>query len=48
MHRIAEIWHFFEIYKQLEPDKTTETGHWDRSKEAVAALEDARRRFAEG
>jgi inorganic pyrophosphatase len=47
MHQIAEIWHFFDIYKRLEPDKTTETGHWDRSKEAVAALEDARRRFAE-
>jgi inorganic pyrophosphatase len=47
MHQIAEIWHFFDIYKRLEPDKTTETGRWDRSKEAVAALEDARRRFAE-
>jgi inorganic pyrophosphatase len=48
MHQIAEIWHFFDIYKRLEPGKTTETGHWDRSKEAVAALEDARRRFADG
>jgi inorganic pyrophosphatase len=47
MHQIAEIWHFFDIYKRLEPDKSTETGHWDRSKEAVAALEQARRRFAE-
>jgi len=48
MHRIAEIWHFFDIYKRLEPNKTTETGRWDRSKEAVAALEEARRRFAAG
>src|SRR3954465_955069 len=46
MYQIAEIWHFFDIYKRLEPGKTTESGHWDRSKEAVAALEDARRRFA--
>jgi inorganic pyrophosphatase len=47
MHQIAEIWHFFDIYKRIEPHKTTETGHWERSKEAAQALEEARRRFAE-
>ena len=45
MHQVAEIWHFFDIYKRIEPDKTTETGHWERRAEALAALEDARRRF---
>jgi inorganic pyrophosphatase len=46
MHQIAEIWHFFNIYKALEPGKETESRGWERSKEAVLALEDARRRFA--
>jgi inorganic pyrophosphatase len=45
MHQIAEIWHFFDIYKQLEPGKSSETRGWERRKEAVAALEEARRRF---
>jgi inorganic pyrophosphatase len=48
MHQIAEIWHFFDIYKALEPGKSTESRGWERAREAVAALEDARARFAEG
>jgi inorganic pyrophosphatase len=47
MHQIAEIWHFFDVYKALEPAKYTETRGWERRKEALLALEDARRRFAE-
>ena len=44
---ITEIWHFFNIYKELEPDKSSETRGWERRKEAEQAVEDARRRFAE-
>jgi inorganic pyrophosphatase len=47
MHQIAEIWHFFDIYKSLEPNKSTESRGWERRDEAVRALEDARRRFAD-
>jgi inorganic pyrophosphatase len=47
MHQIAEIWHFFDIYRAIEPGKSTESRGWERSREAVAALEDARARFAE-
>ena len=48
MHLIAEIWHFFEIYEALEPGKSLAgTRGWERRKEALAALEDAQRRFAE-
>jgi inorganic pyrophosphatase len=46
MHQISEIWHFFEIYEALEPSKSSETRNWERRKEAIQALEDARRRFA--
>jgi inorganic pyrophosphatase len=45
MHQIAEIWHFFEIYKALEPGKKSETRGWERAKDAVSTLEDARQRF---
>jgi inorganic pyrophosphatase len=47
MHQITEIWHFFDIYKALEPGKSSETRGWERRKDAVRALEEARRRFAE-
>jgi inorganic pyrophosphatase len=48
MHLIAEIWHFFEIYEALEPGKSLAgTRGWERRKEAIQALEDAQRRFAE-
>jgi inorganic pyrophosphatase len=48
MHLIAEIWHFFEIYEALEPGKSLAgTRGWERRKEAVQALQDAQRRFAE-
>ena len=47
MHQIAEIWHFFEIYEALAPDKSAETRGWERKAQAIAALEDARRRWVE-
>jgi inorganic pyrophosphatase len=47
IHQIAEIWHFFEIYEALAPEKSAETRGWERRAQAVAALEDAQRRFAE-
>jgi inorganic pyrophosphatase len=46
-YQITEIWHFFDIYKALEPGKSSETRGWERRKAAVEALEAARRRFAE-
>ncbi len=42
---LDEIGHFFDVYKALEPDKTTETGGWQGPEEAEAAIEDARARF---
>jgi len=47
MHQISEIWHFFQIYEALAPDKSAETRTWENRKDAERALEDARRRFAE-
>ena len=46
-YQITEIWHFFNIYKALEPDKMSETRGWEGRREAELAVEDARRRFAE-
>ena len=46
MHQIAEIWHFFDIYRALEPEKSSESRGWERSAKAIEALEDARERFA--
>ena len=34
MHQISEIWHFFQIYEALEPDKSAETRTWENRKEA--------------
>ncbi len=42
-----EIAHFFEVYKALEPAKSTEIGSWEDQAAAAAVIEDARRRFAE-
>jgi inorganic pyrophosphatase len=46
MHLIAEIWHFFNIYKALEPDKSSETRGWEGRPQAEGAVDDARRRYA--
>ena len=44
-HLVDEIGHFFEVYKALEPGKSTETSNWEGRAAAEAAVEDARRRF---
>ncbi len=46
-HLRHEIAHFFEVYKALEPAKSTEVGSWDGVAAAEAEVESARRRFAE-
>ncbi len=46
---LAEIHHFFEVYKDLEPHKDADVRGWDSRAAAVEAIEDARTRFtAEG
>lgn len=42
---LAEIGHFFEVYKDLEPSKSTETRGWEGVVSARAAIEDAQSRF---
>ena len=44
-HQRLEIAHFFQIYKDLEPDKATEPGGWGDREEAEHEIEIARRRF---
>jgi inorganic pyrophosphatase len=39
---LDEILHFFTVYKQLEPEKLTEPGHWE---DRAAADETVRRAF---
>lgn len=43
---LAEIEHFFAVYKDVEPGKSVETRGWEGADAAAAAVEDARRRFA--
>ncbi|MBV9660953.1 MAG: inorganic diphosphatase [Acidimicrobiales bacterium] len=45
-YQLAEIAHFFTIYKELEPGKGTVVTGWRGREEAEAVIEDARRRFA--
>jgi inorganic pyrophosphatase len=39
---LDEIVHFFTVYKQLEPGKDTDLGHWEDRAAAVAIVEQAR------
>jgi inorganic pyrophosphatase len=43
-----EIQHFFDIYKDLEPGKRTETLGWDDREAAEREIEECQRRYAEG
>ena len=45
---LQEIENFFEIYKTLEPGKSTHTAGWQGRVEAEEAVEDARKRYATG
>ena len=47
-HMLAEIGHFFDVYKELEPGKETETRGWQSAAAAEVAVEDARARFDAG
>jgi inorganic pyrophosphatase len=45
-HLKAEITHFFEIYKALEPSKHTQIDAWQDRTKAIETIIDARERFA--
>jgi inorganic pyrophosphatase len=47
VYQISEIWHFFDIYKALEPGKSSATRGWEQRRHAIRALEEARARFLE-
>jgi inorganic pyrophosphatase len=42
---LAEIEHFFAVYKDVEPGKSVETRGWEGAGAAVRAVEDARARY---
>jgi inorganic pyrophosphatase len=44
-HLLREIEHFFDIYKDLEPGKSTEVRGWEDRNVAEAEIERARERF---
>jgi inorganic pyrophosphatase len=44
----AEITHFFSVYKDLDEGRHSEVDGWGGVDEALAAIEDARRRYREG
>jgi len=44
-HLLNEIRHFFDVYKELEPGKSTSTLGFGPAKEAERQLEEARARF---
>lgn len=43
-HLVAEITHFFDAYKALEPNKHTETRGWEGAEAAVREIEAAQER----
>jgi inorganic pyrophosphatase len=45
-YELAEIAHFFKIYKELEPNKGTEGGSWQPREAAEAAIATAREAYA--
>jgi inorganic pyrophosphatase len=45
-HLLDEIGHFFEVYKQLEPGKKSETGGWQGVGAAETVVAEARERTA--
>ncbi len=47
-HLIAEIGHFFAIYKDLEPGKSTEVGEWEGRAAAEAEIGRCRARHGGG
>ncbi len=47
-HVLLEISHFFEIYKDLEPGKSSDVHGWEGREQAESEIERSRRRFKEG
>lgn len=45
-HLLAEIGHFFEVYKALEPAKSTDVGRWGNRDEAWTEIAAAKKRTA--
>jgi inorganic pyrophosphatase len=43
---LDEIEHFFTVYKEVEPGKESEPGHWEDARAAAAVVEAARARVA--
>jgi inorganic pyrophosphatase len=46
-HQLAEIRHFFEVYKELEPGKGTDIRGWQDRPSAEREITDAGRRWSE-
>ncbi len=46
-HLLAEIKHFFEVYKDLEPGKESNVGEWSGRDDALAAIENGRKAHSE-
>ena len=44
-HLLNEIRHFFEVYKDLEPGKSSEIGDWASTEEAIAEIVAAQERY---
>jgi inorganic pyrophosphatase len=42
---LHEIEHFFHVYKDVEPGKSTEPGHWEDAAAAERIIEESRARF---
>jgi inorganic pyrophosphatase len=45
-HLLAEIKHFFEVYKDLEPGKSSNVGGWSGRADAIDAIAKARAAFS--
>ena len=45
-HLLEEIGHFFDVYKMLEPGKSTNTAGWEGRSSAEWAVDDARDRYS--
>lgn len=46
-HLLEEIRHFFDVYKALEPHKSTDTGEWQGRDGAAQEIEAARERYTD-
>jgi inorganic pyrophosphatase len=44
-HLLEELTHFFAVYKELEPGKSSEGMGWEGAAAACAAVEESRRRY---